>query len=229
MRLGLVAVEVPPSPKFQAREAIVPSLSVELSVKLATRPLVLDTEVNHLPNLTGFLRFGRNLPVVRFTDRINPRASVVPAFVERSEPPRRLPLGKAIISQAWARRRALQAQQAAARQGPDSSPPAAPDASPSPGTTQGDLFSDQQNPRPADEETGVSRPEEAGEHEEVFGPHQPVEPDTEGEGAPISDPPDEDNVVATPVPLLGAVRGTIRVSLASHGRAEGPREKAKPA
>src|SRR5207342_943014 len=37
----LVAVDVVPSPKFQLREAMVPSLSVELSVKFAVRPLVV--------------------------------------------------------------------------------------------------------------------------------------------------------------------------------------------
>ena len=38
--LGFVAVDVVPSPKFQLRDAIVPSLSVDVSVKLAVRPLV---------------------------------------------------------------------------------------------------------------------------------------------------------------------------------------------
>ncbi len=42
MWLGLVVVEVLPSPKFQEREAIVPSLSLELSVKLTTRPLTVS-------------------------------------------------------------------------------------------------------------------------------------------------------------------------------------------
>ena len=40
MWLGLVAVEVLPSPKFHEREAIEPSLSVELSVKFTLRPLI---------------------------------------------------------------------------------------------------------------------------------------------------------------------------------------------
>jgi hypothetical protein len=40
VREGFVAVEVPPSPKVHAREAIVPSMSVELSVKVAGEPLV---------------------------------------------------------------------------------------------------------------------------------------------------------------------------------------------
>lgn len=202
---------------------------VNLSRMQVTRPLVMDTEVNHLPNLTGFLRFGRNLPVVRFTDRFNPLPTVAPAFVERIEPPKRLPLGKAIISQAWARRRALQAQKAAARQEQAPVPPAAPDASPSPGTGQGDLFSGQKKPPTADEVIGAPDPEEAAPHEEAFGPPEHVEPDMADDASSIADPVDEENVVATPVTLLGATSGTIRVSLASHGRAEGPREKAKPA
>ena len=41
MWLGFVAVDVPPSPNVHAREAIVPSLSVELSEKFAVRPLVV--------------------------------------------------------------------------------------------------------------------------------------------------------------------------------------------
>jgi len=39
--LGLVADEVPPSPNVQEREEIVPSLSEELSVNVATRPFVV--------------------------------------------------------------------------------------------------------------------------------------------------------------------------------------------
>ena len=40
MWLGLVALELVLSPKFQEREAMLPSLSLEPSVKLALRPLV---------------------------------------------------------------------------------------------------------------------------------------------------------------------------------------------
>ena len=38
----MVAVEVPPSPNVHARDAMVPSLSVELSVNVAVRPLVAE-------------------------------------------------------------------------------------------------------------------------------------------------------------------------------------------
>ena len=41
MWLGFVALDVPPSPKVQLRDAMVPSLSVLVSVKLAVRSLTL--------------------------------------------------------------------------------------------------------------------------------------------------------------------------------------------
>ncbi|SEJ86680.1 type IV conjugative transfer system coupling protein TraD [Sphingobium sp. AP50] len=63
---------------------------VNLSRMQVTRPLVMHTEVTNLPNLAGFLRFGRNLPVVRFTDRYNALPSPQAAFVERLVPPVRL-------------------------------------------------------------------------------------------------------------------------------------------
>mgnify|MGYP001159251884 CR=1 FL=1 len=203
---------------------------VNLSRMQVTRPLVLDTEVTHLPNLSGFLRFGRNLPVVRFTDRFNPLPSIAAAFVERTEPPKRLPLGKAIISQAWAERRARQAREEAARRGQG---PGHPDTPPSPGTGQGDLFTGEANPPPAREPTqeppSLPDPQDAVPQDEVFGPTDHSDSGMTDEGAPIDDHPDEENRVATPIPLLGATRGTIRVRLDSHGRSEGPREKAKPA
>ena len=63
---------------------------VNLSRMQVTRPLVMHTEVTNLPNLSGYLRFGRNLPVVRFADRFNDLPGVAPAFVERERPPERL-------------------------------------------------------------------------------------------------------------------------------------------
>ena len=63
---------------------------VNLSRMQVTRPLVMHTEVTNLPNLAGFLRFGRNLPVVRFTDSYNVLPSPQAAFVERLVPPIRL-------------------------------------------------------------------------------------------------------------------------------------------
>jgi type IV conjugative transfer system coupling protein TraD len=70
---------------------------VNLSRMQVTRPLVMHTEVTNLPNLSGFLRFGRDLPVVRFSDRYNEIPSVAPAFIERTQPPIRLSLADEII------------------------------------------------------------------------------------------------------------------------------------
>ncbi|WP_176590727.1 type IV secretion system DNA-binding domain-containing protein [Sphingobium sp. EM0848] len=63
---------------------------VNLSRMQVTRPLVMHTEVTNLPNLAGYLRFGRSLPVVRFEDRFNKVASIATAFEERTAPPVRL-------------------------------------------------------------------------------------------------------------------------------------------
>ncbi|MDH7639205.1 type IV secretion system DNA-binding domain-containing protein [Sphingomonas oryzagri] len=63
---------------------------VNLSRIQVTRPLVMHTEVTNLPNLAGFLRFGRNLPVLRFQDRYNGLPTRFPAFVERTDPAVRL-------------------------------------------------------------------------------------------------------------------------------------------
>jgi hypothetical protein len=63
---------------------------VNLSRVQVTRPLVMPTEVMNLPNLTGYLRFGRDLPVIRFRDRFLKADSIQPGFVERHSPPVRL-------------------------------------------------------------------------------------------------------------------------------------------
>src|SRR5690606_33227446 len=125
-----------------------------------------------------------------------------------------------IISQAWAERRARQAREEAARRGQG---PGYPDAPSSRGTTQGDLFTGEASPPPAEEPTAVPDPQDAVPQDEVFGPADHGESGMADDGAPIDNHPDEENRVATPIPLLGAKRGSIRVSLASHGRAEGPR------
>jgi type IV conjugative transfer system coupling protein TraD len=63
---------------------------VNLSRIQVTRPLVMPTEIVNLPNLVGYLRFGRDLPVVRFKDRYRVTAASEPAFVDRANPPIRL-------------------------------------------------------------------------------------------------------------------------------------------
>src|SRR3546814_13719679 len=63
---------------------------VNLSRMQVTRPLVMHTEVTNLPNLMGYLRFGRSLPVVRFEDSYNKVASIGEAFEERGNAPIRM-------------------------------------------------------------------------------------------------------------------------------------------
>jgi type IV conjugative transfer system coupling protein TraD len=64
---------------------------VNLSRMQVTRPLVMHTEVTNLPNLTGYLRFGRDLPVLRFVDSYHDLPTLCPAFLERIQPVRRIP------------------------------------------------------------------------------------------------------------------------------------------
>ena len=63
---------------------------VNLSRVQVTRPLVMPTEVMNLPNLTGYLRFGRDLPVIRFRDRYLKGETIATAFIERHTPAVRL-------------------------------------------------------------------------------------------------------------------------------------------
>jgi type IV conjugative transfer system coupling protein TraD len=63
---------------------------VNLSRVQVTRPLVMPTEVINLPNLTGYLRFGRDLPVIRFRDRYRHAQTTQPGFVDRTAEPIRI-------------------------------------------------------------------------------------------------------------------------------------------
>ena len=92
---------------------------VNLSRMQVTRPLVMHTEVTNLPNLSGFLRFGRNLPVVRFADTFNSVTSIAEGFIERGTPPQRDTDGKALIEAIHA-----QPQNARRRAKPKSANPA---------------------------------------------------------------------------------------------------------
>jgi hypothetical protein len=69
---------------------------VNLSRMQVTRPLVMHTEVTNLPNLCGYLRFGRNLPVVRLQDSYNREPSISAAFEERLTPPVRMAIDPAV-------------------------------------------------------------------------------------------------------------------------------------
>ncbi|OHT19442.1 type IV secretion system DNA-binding domain-containing protein [Edaphosphingomonas haloaromaticamans] len=179
---------------------------VNLSRMQVTRPLVMHTEVTNLPNLSGYLRFGRNLPVLRFTDRFNPIATICPAFVERVTPPNRLPVGGAIIGQM---RAAAHARAAAARDAgnrPPDTPPAPP--------PQPDLFDEEIDPADA---TGREAPSQVPSDDSKATP-----------GEPVSEPPTPDDP-AGPVTFLGAARGRMNVPLEAHARSDGPRDRARPA
>ncbi|AOH86922.1 conjugal transfer protein TraD [Sphingomonas panacis] len=173
---------------------------VNLSRLQVTRPLVMHTEVTNLPNLSGFLRFGRNLPVVRFSDSYNEVPDVAPAFIERQTPPLRLPQGKTIIARAK--------DEADAREAVEQTPPQKPVArkqkEPEP-----DLFTVQSTPAD-DQEPGHKREET----------QQEKTADTGENAAPPSGIDDL---------LLGPAQGDMRVPLQSHARRAGPREAARPA
>jgi type IV conjugative transfer system coupling protein TraD len=105
---------------------------VNLSRMQVTRPLVMHTEVTNLPNLSGFLRFGRNLPVVHFQDRFNTVATIADAFVERDTPPVRDRDGEALIAAIHAEAKSTEPpspprRKKAARPVPPPPPPTSPD------------------------------------------------------------------------------------------------------
>ncbi|MCP3732140.1 type IV secretion system DNA-binding domain-containing protein [Sphingomonas sp. MG17] len=63
---------------------------VNLSRQQVTRPLVMPTEIVNLPNLTGYLRFGRDLPVIRFRCKYRNAPVREPAFIKRTTLPKRI-------------------------------------------------------------------------------------------------------------------------------------------
>ena len=179
---------------------------VNLSRMQVTRPLVMHTEVTNLPNLSGYLRFGRNLPVVRFADRFNDLPGVAPAFVERERPPERLPAEESVAQKDISAGTARQVSPAPLRK---------PKARPS-SAIQDDLF----DPAVASEPPTMADDPNS----------QPVGSERTNAG----DPPPE--LMATEAPmvaiadlLIGASQGSMRPPLVAHGRTYGPREEARPA
>lgn len=176
---------------------------VNLSRMQVTRPLVMHTEVTNLPNLSGFLRFGRNLPVVRFEDSFNEVPPASAAFVERTEPAVRLPQAQELVKLARAEARVREELErekkegrAKPRQGTGKTSAKTPRAPAQPGLFQEELSA----PATADVDT-------------ILGAN-------EGE---------------MPIPaskaweMLAARQGNIKSALVQHGRADGPREPARPA
>jgi type IV conjugative transfer system coupling protein TraD len=191
---------------------------VNLSRMQVTRPLVMHTEVTNLANLSGYLRFGRNLPVVRFTDSFNPIASVCPAFVERSDPPIRLKAGQEIIAAlrtAREARAAAKKKEAAARAAGQQGTAQPPPSAPQPDTRQGDMFGpgyppdDMPPPFIGDDEDGDPFPDN----------------ETDAAGSAPRPPARTEG----PIAFLGASRGRMNVPLDAHDRSSGPRDPARPA
>ena len=187
---------------------------VNLSRMQVTRPLVLHTEVTNLPNLTGFLRFGRNLPVVRFEDKFNTVATVAEGFIERDTPPVRDSGGTAIIAAIHAEPEtkpptsaAPQRRKRGAKASGDSTPP----------EPQSELFAQPpENEAPDD----VGAVPDIGAAATDDGMPSPVEP---AAGGPAD--------AARPVQdfTLGARRGHRRIEVDVYDRTDGPVRKARPA
>lgn len=181
---------------------------VNLSRMQVTRPLVLHTEVTNLPNLAGFLRFGRNLPVVRFTDEFHNLPTVAPAFVERTKPPERGDAGKAVIAEIRADERAREeagkeeAGKATKGRKPENGKAERQSAT---STRQGEMF----------------KPSETGEKE----------PAAPADGTAPSGPEGQSGAARPDlhIRMLAPAQGSARIELAYHDRRDGPRHKAKPA
>jgi type IV conjugative transfer system coupling protein TraD len=175
---------------------------VNLSRLQVTRPLVMHTEVTNLPNLTGFLRFGRNLPVVRFEDRYNNLSTVTAAYVERLAPPFRHPLADELVSIARVESK-LREKLDPAEFGELPPIPPAPvwRRGRKPHEGQGDLFAESSMAQGAPEETGTS-----------------------------ADPPEELPVDTRKAwEHLAARQQRIASHLVQHASADGTREPARPA
>ncbi|MCP5400455.1 MAG: type IV secretion system DNA-binding domain-containing protein [Sphingomonas sp.] len=188
---------------------------VNLSRMQVTRPLVMHTEVTNLPNLSGYLRFGRNLPVVRFEDRYNDLASCADAFLERTTPPFRSPQADELSKLARVESRVREELERQPKE--DKTSPV-----------------EEEGVKPDTEQTERAKPAKGkadGRQSELF-------PSGSGPGAPSQ--AELDAILSStdgelPVPpralwdILAVRQGDIKSDLVQHGRADGPREPAKPA
>ncbi|WP_068092336.1 type IV secretion system DNA-binding domain-containing protein [Novosphingobium rosa] len=204
---------------------------INLSRMQVTRPLVMFTEVTNLPNLTGYLRFGRNQPVVRFVDTYNVQPDLAPGFVERASGATQHPTAQHLIKLAKAEGRMRDAAEREADHEPPAPTPASmararPSLPPSrkvkvkPADNQANLFGNKDGSK---EGTGQN------EEPSTAPPQVRVEQDL-----PV------DQILETPVEdlpmptrqiwgMMILRQGQIRSPLVQHGRADGPRKKAKPA
>ena len=183
---------------------------VNLSRMQVTRPLVMPTEVTNLPNLVGFLRFGRNLPVVRFDSRFNNIPSLGEAFAERTDPPAQIDKAQTLVRIAHAESRVREAMEREAAQTPPapnagekpSKKPPVFQETPTPPSPQPDLFSP---PAPDIDPQRVEDILLNEEHAELPAPARSL------------------------WSILAGKQGEIRSELVQHGHEDGPREQARPA
>jgi type IV conjugative transfer system coupling protein TraD len=183
---------------------------VNLSRMQVTRPLVMSTEVTNLPNLVGFLRFGRNLPVVRFDSRFNDVPSLGPAFLERTTPPIQIDKAGVLVRIAHAEARVREAME---REATQASPPA----------THGE--GKPAKPYATSESAPTPPPQP-----DLFTPAASnIDPQR------VEDILLNDENAELPAParnlwtILAGKQGEIRSDLVQHGRDDGPRERARPA
>ncbi|PZU05004.1 MAG: conjugal transfer protein TraD, partial [Sphingobium sp.] len=167
-------------------------------------------EVTNLPNLVGFLRFGRNLPVVRFDSRFNNVPSLGPAFLERTTPPIQIDKAGMLVRIAHAEARVREAME---REATQASPPA----------THGE--GKPAKPYASSESAPTPPPQP-----DLFTPPAPnIDPQR------VEDILLNDENAELPVParnlwtILAGKQGEIRSDLVQHGRDDGPRERARPA
>ncbi|SER25842.1 type IV secretion system DNA-binding domain-containing protein [Sphingobium sp. YR768] len=183
---------------------------VNLSRMQVTRPLVMPTEVTNLPNLIGFLRFGRNLPVVRFESRFNDIPSLGEAFSERTDPPVQIDKAQALVRIAHAESRVREAMEREAAQ-----------TQPTPNAVD----TPSRKPRPSPDAPAAPPPQP-----DLFSPPAPdIDPQR------VEDILLNEEHAELPAPartlwtILAGKQGEIRSDLVQHGREDGPREPARPA
>ncbi|MGC4250986.1 MAG: type IV secretion system DNA-binding domain-containing protein [Sphingobium sp.] len=186
---------------------------VNLSRMQVTRPLVMPTEVTNLPNLVGFLRFGRNLPVVRFDSAFNAVPSLGPAFLERTDPPVLVDKARDLVRIAHAEARVREAIERESAQNPP--PPTHPQA---PADVLDKLPPSSMAPRTPPRQPDLFNPPQAKVDPKLV---EDILHAREGDDLPV--PPREAWTI------LAGKQGEIRSDLVQHGRDDRPREPAKPA
>ncbi|MDR6116533.1 MULTISPECIES: type IV secretion system DNA-binding domain-containing protein [unclassified Sphingomonas] len=188
---------------------------VNLSRMQVTRPLVMHTEVTNLPNLSGYLRFGRNLPVVRFDDRFNALPTIAAGFLERAEPAIRLDTAKVLVKVAHAQAKVREAMEAEKVAGKTGKPKADAPSDPTP---------------PVDDPGDNASVDAAAAQPDLFSAAPSIPGDLPIEEAILAADDGE-----LPIPpriawqVIGVRAGELASHLVQHADADGPRHDARPA